>query len=147
MAWHGMQDREAADKQFGESAAAAASNTFEPGEGLDQQQQHENGDADMADGEGAGAAVAGEAAEGAAGGGVPVKATAVSKPTPEQLTAIQAAIANAATLEEVQRLEQALQGGTLPSEFQFSEGGKEGGGGSGSVEAAAAAGAAAMDEG
>lgn len=34
-------------------------------------------------------------------------------PTPEQLTAIRAAIANAATLEEVQRLERALKSGDV----------------------------------
>eukprot|EP00899_Mesostigma_viride_P012627 jgi/Mesvir1/21365/Mv20849-RA.1 len=38
-------------------------------------------------------------------------------PTPEQVTAIKAAIANAATLEEVSRLEKALKSGVLPSEF------------------------------
>ena len=37
-------------------------------------------------------------------------------PTPEQITAIKAAIANAATLEEMQRLEAALKTGHLPSE-------------------------------
>lgn len=39
-------------------------------------------------------------------------------PTPEQITAIKAAIANAQTLEEVQRLETALTTGHLPSESQ-----------------------------
>lgn len=59
------------------------------------------------------------------------KIPAVRKgPTPEQITAIKAAIANASTLEEVQRLEQALRSGHLPSQIQV--------GGSGP---------AAMDEG
>lgn len=39
-------------------------------------------------------------------------------PTPEQVTAIKAAIANASTLEEVQRLEAALRGGHMPSQIQ-----------------------------
>lgn len=39
-------------------------------------------------------------------------------PTPEQLTAIKAAIAAAGTLEEVRRLEEALTTGQLPSQFQ-----------------------------
>ena len=39
-------------------------------------------------------------------------------PSPEQITAIKAAIANAQTLEEVQRLENALTRGQLPSELQ-----------------------------
>ena len=37
-------------------------------------------------------------------------------PSPEQITAIKAAIANAQTLEEVQRLENALTSGHLPSD-------------------------------
>ena len=40
-----------------------------------------------------------------------------SGPTPEQLTAIKAAIAAASTLEEVRRLEQALTTGQLPSQL------------------------------
>ena len=39
-------------------------------------------------------------------------------PTPEQLLALKAAIANAATLEEVTRLEQALTTGIVPSDMQ-----------------------------
>ena len=38
--------------------------------------------------------------------------------TPAQRTAVQAAIANAATLEEVQRLEAALSSGQMPSSVQ-----------------------------
>ena len=56
-------------------------------------------------------------------------------PTPEQLTGIKAAIANASTLEEVQRLEEALKAGLLPS--GISVGGAESG----------QNGAAAMEEG
>ncbi len=58
-------------------------------------------------------------------------------PTPEQITAIKAAIAAASTLEEVRRLEDALKTGHLPSEITI-------GGGEGE---AAANGAAAMEEG
>ncbi|KAK9828890.1 hypothetical protein WJX72_002612 [[Myrmecia] bisecta] len=43
-------------------------------------------------------------------------------PTPEQQTAIKAAIANAQTLEDVQRLEAALRTGQLPSELTVGEG-------------------------
>ena len=38
-------------------------------------------------------------------------------PTPVQLLALQAAIANAATLDEIQRLEAALTSGQMPSEL------------------------------
>lgn len=51
------------------------------------------------------------------------EAAAEAKPAPpsaEQLTAIKAAIANAQTLEEVRRLEEALRTGHMPSEFSFS---------------------------
>lgn len=44
-----------------------------------------------------------------------------SAPTLEQLTAIKAAIANAQTLEEVRRLEEALVTGHVPSEFSFQQ--------------------------
>ena len=40
-------------------------------------------------------------------------------PTPEQLLALKAAIANAATLEEVTRLEQALTTGIVPSDMRL----------------------------
>ena len=43
-------------------------------------------------------------------------------PSPEPITAIKAAIANAQTLEEVQRLENALTSGQLPSELQHDAG-------------------------
>ena len=63
-----------------------------------------------------------EAEAAAAGAGlVPVVEEAPSKgPTSAHLTAIKAAIANAATLEEVQRLENALKTGNVPSEFRVS---------------------------
>ncbi|KAL5684359.1 hypothetical protein ACJX0J_010744, partial [Zea mays] len=41
----------------------------------------------------------------------------VVAPTPEQITAIKAAIANAHTLEEAARLEQVLSTGQVPAEF------------------------------
>ncbi|GMN49407.1 hypothetical protein TIFTF001_018570 [Ficus carica] len=44
----------------------------------------------------------------------------VVAPTPEQITAIKAAIVNSQTLEEVARLEKALKSGQLPADFQFS---------------------------
>ena len=40
-------------------------------------------------------------------------------PTPEQLLALKAAIANAATLEEVTRLEEALTSGVVPSDLKL----------------------------
>lgn len=51
-----------------------------------------------------------------AGSSEPAKA--VAAPLPEQLTAIKAAIANAQTLEEVQRLEAALKQGQMPSQLE-----------------------------
>ena len=47
------------------------------------------------------------------------KETRPAGPTPEQLLALKAAIANAATLEEVTRLEQALTMGIVPSDMQL----------------------------
>ena len=47
-----------------------------------------------------------------------VEAPPSKGPTDAQLTAIKAAIANAATLEEVQRLENALKTGHVPSQVQ-----------------------------
>ena len=62
-----------------------------------------------------------EAAAGTGAGAVPVAEEAPSKgPTSAQLTSIKAAIANAATLDEVQRLENALKTGNVPSEFRVS---------------------------
>ena len=42
-----------------------------------------------------------------------------SGPTPAQLQALKIAIANAATLEEVQRLETALTTGIVPSDLKL----------------------------
>lgn len=77
-----------------------------------------------------------EAAAGVARPAEPAPAPAAARagPTPEQVTAIKAAIAAASTLEEVRRLEDALKTGHLPSEITV--GGADGG-----------SGAAAMDEG
>lgn len=44
----------------------------------------------------------------------------VVAPTPEQITAIKAAIVNAQTLEEVARLDKALQSGQIPADFIIS---------------------------
>ncbi|KAI8470591.1 MAG: leucine-rich repeat-domain-containing protein [Monoraphidium minutum] len=92
-----QKERDAAAKLAadGLDAVAAASNTFEPGEGLD------------ANGGG----------EGEGGGEGDAAPRAAAAPTAEQLTAIKAAIANAQTLEEAERLEAALREGKLPSEL------------------------------
>lgn len=45
------------------------------------------------------------------------QAPKVVAPTPEQITAIKAAIVNAQTLEEVARLDKALQSGQIPADF------------------------------
>ncbi|XP_010908745.1 U2 small nuclear ribonucleoprotein A' [Elaeis guineensis] len=47
------------------------------------------------------------------------EAPRVVAPTPEQITAIKAAIVNSQTLEEVARLENALKSGQIPAEFQI----------------------------
>lgn len=57
-------------------------------------------------------------AEAAVGAAPAVEAPPSKGPTDAQLTAIKAAIANAATLEEVQRLENALKTGHVPSQVQ-----------------------------
>lgn len=94
-----QKEREEAAKVIGaaqqpsDAAADDKATTFEP-------------DEDLAQAEAATAAQQQQAAE-------PV----VRKgPSPEQITAIKAAIANAQTLEEVQRLENALTSGHLPSD-------------------------------
>ena len=64
-----------------------------------------------------GEAAAAEAAAAASAAAVDAAAAEEQKksgPTPAQLTAIRAAIANAATLEEIQRLEKALTSGNVP---------------------------------
>lgn len=105
-----VQERKEAEKLYpdDEAAALAASNTFEPDEDLQAAQAQAGVDTEMTD---APASTSGKAA-GKAG------------PTPQQLIAVKAAIANAATLEEIQRLEAALVTGSLPSEF--TEGGGSG---------------------
>ena len=88
---------------FGGGAKGTAQKTFEPGEGmaeadaLPEPVPSADGDAAMAE------------------NGV---AETHAEPTLAQKTAIQAAIANAATLEEVSRLEKALATGQMPSELQ-----------------------------
>lgn len=99
-----------------------ADNTFEPGEGLPE------------------AAGSGEQTEGAADGAAADAAAAAkptAAPTAEQLTAIKAAVANAQTLEDAWRLEQALKAGTMPSELAQRE----------EQQQQQQDGAAAMDEG
>ncbi len=57
-------------------------------------------------------------------------------PSPEEITAIKAAIANASTLEEVRRLEEALVTGHLPSQVQVGgpAGGEDGPNGAAAME-------------
>lgn len=87
-----VQERIEAARAFGVGAEAPAP-TFDPEE-------------DLAEAE-------------AAVGAAPAVVEVPSKgPTSAQLTSIKAAIANAATLDEVQRLENALKTGNVPSEFQ-----------------------------
>ena len=111
-----QRERDAAAKLAeGEGLAAlAAAKTFEPGEGL----EAANG----------GGGSGGEEEEDAAA------PAAVAAPTIEQLTAIKAAIANAQTLEEAERLEAALREGKLPSELAAAAGGGGGGGGGGEAD-------------
>ena len=106
-----VQERKEAEKLYPDDAAAAlaASNTFEPDEDLQAAQAQAGVDTEMTD---APAASTSGKTAGKAG------------PTPQQLIAVKAAIANAATLEEIQRLEAALVTGSLPSEF--TEGGGSG---------------------
>ncbi|GBF90730.1 U2 small nuclear ribonucleoprotein A [Raphidocelis subcapitata] len=92
-------------------SSLAAAKTFEPGEGLE-----------AANGGGSG---------GEEDGGEDAAPAAASAPTAEQLTAIKAAIANAQTLEEAERLEAALREGKLPSALAAAGGGGGGGGGDG----------------
>ncbi|GAQ90679.1 hypothetical protein KFL_006720060 [Klebsormidium nitens] len=84
-----QKERLEAQKAFGGSAEeqAEAAKTFVPGEGIE--------------------------TEGAEKTEEPKK----TGPTPEQITAIKAAIATAQTLEEVTRLEKALRSGQLPSDI------------------------------
>lgn len=102
-----LQEREQALKIYGtlEQQQAAADNTFEPGEGLP-----EPAVAAAMDTDNAAAAGDEEDAEAAANGG-DTAAAPTAAPTAEQLTAIKAAVANAQTLEDAWRLEQALKAG------------------------------------
>lgn len=100
-----QKERDAAQQAFGgagNAALAAAEKTFEPGEGL------AAADAVPAAEQAAQTSAASE-------NGISQKP---AEPTLAQKTAIQAAIANAATLEEVSRLEKALATGQMPSEIQ-----------------------------
>ncbi|PNW72167.1 hypothetical protein CHLRE_16g679600v5 [Chlamydomonas reinhardtii] len=117
-----QKERDAAKALFSseEAQTAHASNTFEPDEDLaaaKQQAGVANGGAEQ----GAGAMEEDAAASSAA-------AAATSAPSQEQMVAIKAAIANAQTLEEIQRLEEALKTGHLPSEIRV-DGGQAGAGG------------------
>ncbi|CAI5503802.1 unnamed protein product [Closterium sp. Naga37s-1] len=112
-----LQERQEAEATFGKDRAAAAAakrvsaNTFVPGEAL--------AEAGGAGGGGEGAAAAGGAGgDGGKEGGEGAAAAAAKGPTPEQITAIKAAISTAQTLEEVARLEKALQSGQLPSDIK-----------------------------
>ena len=89
-----MQEREEAARVLGAGAEAPAA-TFEPDEELAE-------------------------AEEAAAAAAPAVSVPSKGPTAAQITAIKAAIASAATLEEVQRLENALKTGHVPSEVQVS---------------------------
>jgi U2 small nuclear ribonucleoprotein A' len=94
-----QKERDAASRLSAEDGgldAVAAARTFEPGEGLDAA----NGDGGDEDEDAAAAAP-----------------HAAAPPSAETLTAIKAAIANAQTLEEAERLEAALREGKLPSEL------------------------------
>ncbi|GFR47886.1 hypothetical protein Agub_g9696, partial [Astrephomene gubernaculifera] len=110
-----QKERDAAKALFSSADAQAkhASNTFEPDEDLAAAQRQA--------GVAAAAAANGEAAAGAEAGAAAaaeeeeaVRASAA--PSQDQMVAIKAAIANAQTLEEIQRLEEALRSGHLPSE-------------------------------
>mmetsp|Transcript_32121 Transcript_32121/g.91095 ORF Transcript_32121/g.91095 Transcript_32121/m.91095 type:complete len:267 (-) Transcript_32121:363-1163(-) len=83
------KERAEAQAKFGDGQAPCEedANTFEPGEGIPDESMDEAGNG----------------------------AKKTTGPTPEQLTAIQAAIANAQTLEEVAALEEALSTGVMPS--------------------------------
>lgn len=82
-------EREAAAKTFGaDDGAAARAKTFTPGEALPEAKED-----------------------------VEKEEQVPSGPTPEQLLALKVAIANAETLEEVARLEQALASGVVPKDL------------------------------
>jgi U2 small nuclear ribonucleoprotein A' len=104
-----VQEREQAEKLYGtleqqQQQQQQEGNTFEPGEGLPETAAAMDTDEAAAEG-GEDAGANGEAAA--------AKPTAA--PSAEQLTAIKAAVANAQTLEDAWRLEQALKAGDMPS--------------------------------
>lgn len=105
-----QQEREQAQAMFGKAAgeqqqeAANGTKTFEPEEDL-REVTHQREEQP--------AAAAHTDEEQAQQSGKP------RQPTAEQITAVKAAIANAQTLEEVRRLEEALKKGHMPSEFEF----------------------------
>ncbi|GJP35705.1 hypothetical protein CLOM_g20237 [Closterium sp. NIES-68] len=116
-----LKERQEAESTFGKDKAAAAAakrvsaNTFVPGEALADAGGPGQGGAAAA------AAVGGEKEGGGEGPGAAASAAAAAAkqgPTPEQITAIKAAISTAQTLEEVARLEKALQSGQLPSDIK-----------------------------
>lgn len=119
-----QKEREEAHKKFptDEAAAQHGANTFEPEEDLAAAQAQAGlpsgaADADGEDAEMGEASASGKSAS-AVGAGAKKGGGA---PTPQQMVALQAAIANAATLEEIHRLEAALASGQLPSEFRGAE--------------------------
>ncbi|EFJ49551.1 hypothetical protein VOLCADRAFT_104320 [Volvox carteri f. nagariensis] len=110
-----QKERDAAKAMFSseEAQATHASKTFEPDEDLAAAQQQagvvlprENGGEQQ------------RPEEDGQGDGDDEAAKATAAPSQEQLIAIKAAIANAQTLEEIQRLEEALKTGHLPSEIR-----------------------------
>ena len=83
-------ERELAEKTFGaDDGAAARAKTFTPGDGLEDKTEKEE------------------------------EKAAPSGPTPEQLMALKVAIANAETLDEVARLENALKTGVVPKDLEI----------------------------
>lgn len=122
------------------ASAAAAGNTFEPSEDFAAAVQQPPGGEEQPDEMQTEQEQQQEAAEAvaAAAGGGPMKLTA------DQTAALQAAIANVQTLEEVRRIEEALKSGYMPSGFSF---GADGEGGGAAAAAADGAGAAPMDQG
>ena len=83
-------ERELAEKTFGaDDGAAARAKTFTPGDGLEDKAEKEE------------------------------EKAAPSGPTPEQLMALKVAIANAETLDEVARLENALKTGVVPKDLEI----------------------------
>jgi U2 small nuclear ribonucleoprotein A' len=106
-----VQEREQAEKLYGtleqqQQQQQQEGNTFEPGEGLPETAAAAAMDTDEA---------AAEGGEDAGANGEAAAAKPTAAPSAEQLTAIKAAVANAQTLEDAWRLEQALKAGDMPS--------------------------------